>query len=506
MSISASLGFGEFATSWRISWLDLVIVSGITSLAMSNNSQTVDVAAAPEAATPSDRSRTILLVLCAASFMASLDMFIVNVAFTAIGHDFRGASLSNLSWILNGYTIVYAALLVPAGRLADRYGRKAGFLGGLALFTAASAACALSPSLWWLVVFRVLQAAGAAALTPTSLGLLLTATPPARRAVAVRIWATVASLAAAIGPVVGGLLVEAAWQWVFLINVPIGVLALVGTLRWVPDSRDEAVTGVPDLPGAAVLAVAVGALSLSLVKGQAWGWSAGSTLAGFGVAVLGAVLFAARTLRHPRPIVEPALLRVRAFAWANATSVLFCVAFAASLLSVILWLQDVDHYSALRTGLAVAPGPLMVPVFAAISQRLSRRLPVGVIVALGTLLFGLGSALFIARVDVHTDYASQVLPGWLVAGAGVGFALPNILSAATADLPPARAATGSAVVNMSRQIGTVLGVSMLVAVLGTDLAPARALSVFGHGWWAIVAVSAAAAVTALGMTPSARAR
>jgi EmrB/QacA subfamily drug resistance transporter len=440
--------------------------------------------------------------LSLAAFMANLDLFIVNVALDRIEQGFAGTSTADVSWVLNAYAIIFAALLVPLGRLADKIGRKNMFLAGLALFTVASAACAAAPGLWWLVAFRVLQAAGAAALTPTSLGLLLTATPPARRAAAVRIWAAVGAVAAALGPAVGGLLVEAAWQWVFLVNVPVGVLALVGALRWVPDSRDDAVTGIPDLTGAALLTVAVGGLSLSLVKGQEWGWTGGSTLAGFAVAAAGAALFTARTLRHPRPIVEPALLRVRAFAWANVTAVLFSVAFAAALLSIILWLQNVDHYSALRTGLAVAPGPLMVPVFAAISQRLSRRVPVGVIVALGTLLFGLGSALLIARVGVHTHYAAQVLPGWLVGGAGVGFALPNILSAATADLPPARAATGSAVVNMSRQIGMVLGVSMLVAILGSTLPPVRARNLFDHGWWAIVSVSVVAAVTALGMTPT----
>ena len=171
-------------------------------------------------------SRLVLTVLCAAAFMASLDLFVVNVAFTAIGRDFHGSPLADLSWILNAYAITYAALLVPLGRLADRYGRKAGFLLGLGLFTLASAACAASPNLWFLIVCRVLQAAGAAALTPTSLGLLITSTEPQHRARAVRIWASSGALASAFGPVVGGLLVEAAWQWVFLINVPVGVLAL----------------------------------------------------------------------------------------------------------------------------------------------------------------------------------------------------------------------------------------------------------------------------------------
>ena len=446
-------------------------------------------------------SRLVLTVLCAAAFMASLDLFVVNVAFTAIGRDFHGSPLSDLSWILNAYAITYAALLVPLGRLADRYGRKAGFLLGLGLFTLASAACAASPNLWFLVVCRVLQAAGAAALTPTSLGLLITSTEPQHRARAVRIWASSGALASAFGPVVGGLLVEAAWQWVFLINVPVGVLALALAARRVPDSREDATGRIPDLWGALVLAIAIGALTLALVKGPDWHWTASATLIAFLTAAAGLLVFLARIRRHPAPIIEPSLLRVRAFAWSNATSVLFSVAFGAGLLSVILWMQDVWHYSALRTGLAVAPGPLMVPLSAAVAQRLARRVPVGYIAALGCLFFGAGYVILITGITTTPSYTAHVLPGWLVGGIGVGLALPTILSSATADLPPARAATGSAVVNMSRQIGTVLGVSMLVAVLGSPSSAGAAHTAFVHGWWAVAAVSLLAVLSARGMTP-----
>src|SRR3954471_13254515 len=201
------------------------------------------------------RPGAVLAVLSAAAFMASLDLFIVNVAFDDIRADFGRASLADLSWVLSAYAITYAALLVPLGRLADRYGRKGGFLLGLGVFTAASAACALSPGLWWLVGLRVLQAAGAAALTPTSLGLLLAATPADRRVRAVRIWAASGALAAAFGPVIGGLLVQASWRWVFIVNVPIGVVGLLAAWRYVPDSHDLSVHRVPDLLGAALLAV-----------------------------------------------------------------------------------------------------------------------------------------------------------------------------------------------------------------------------------------------------------
>ena len=443
----------------------------------------------------------VLATLSLAAFMASLDMFIVNVAFPDISRDFAGASLAHLSWVLNGYAVLYAALLVPLGRLADRYGRLAGFLAGLALFTVASAACAASQDLWTLIVFRGLQAVGAAALTPTSLGLLLAATPAAGKVRAVRIWAATGALAAAFGPVVGGLLVQASWRWVFIVNVPIGIAALIVARRIVPDSRDLAVSRTPDLGGAAAIAVGIGALALALVQGPDWGWSSTADAAAFAVAAAALVVFWRRSTRHPLPVVEPALLRVATFAWSNVTAVLFSVAFAGGLLAIVLWLQDVWDYSALRTGLAIAPGPLMVPVFAAVAQRLAARVPAGLLAALGCLLFGVGTALLALSVDVSPSYTTGVLPGWLVGGVGVGFALPTIISSATADLPQARAATGSAVVTMARQIGFVLGVSVLVAVLGTPSGPDAVLAAFQSAWWVIAAVAGAAAVTALRMTP-----
>lgn len=452
------------------------------------------------------RPGAVLAVLSLAAFMASLDLFIVNVAFDDIGRDLaragNAASLSHLSWVLNGYAIVYAALLVPLGRLADRFGRKRGFVLGLVVFTAASAACAASSGLWMLVGFRTLQAAGAALLTPTSLGLLINATPQVGRARAVRVWAATGALASAAGPVLGGLLVAASWRWVFLVNVPIGILALVAAARLVPDVREDRTGPVPDLVGSAVLALGIGALALALVQGPDWGWHSAGVLGGFAIAILALATFARRCSVHPAPVIEVALLRVRAFAWSNVTSLVFSIAFAANLLAVILWMQDVWSYSALETGLAVAPGPLMVPVFAALAQRVAHKIPAGRIAAAGCLVMGAGVLLMLFSLGAEPAYATQMLPGWLIGGMGVGLALPTILSAATADLPPARAATGSAVVNMSRQLGSVLGISVLVAVLGSPSSYAATHTAFLHAWWFIAGAVLLAVPAALGMTPA----
>ncbi|MFE6776690.1 MFS transporter [Streptomyces sp. NPDC057702] len=453
----------------------------------------------PTAAAPSGRLGLSLAVLSVAAFVAGLDLFIVNVAFDAISRDFDGAALADLSWVLNGYAIVFAALLVPFGRLSDRLGRKRVFVHGLALFTAASAACALAGGLWTLVAFRVLQAVGAAALTPASLGLLLSVFPPERRQGAVRIWSASAALAAAAGPVFGGLLVSASWRWVFLINIPIGVLALVVAVRTLPESREATARRLPDLVGTALLTASIGLLALGLV--QVNDWSAGLTSALLALAGVGVVAFWLRSLRHPAPVIEPALLRVRAFAWANITALTFTAAFAANLLTSILWMQQVWGYSALRTGLGIAPGPLMVPLAAAVAGKLATRYAPGVLTAAGCVLCAVGAAALALGVGREPHYATELLPGWLIGGAGVGLALPTVLASATSGLPESRFSTGSAVVNMSRQIGSVLGISLLVAILGTPLTYDAMHRAFVHAWVVIGALLLLGAVTALGMTP-----
>ena len=450
---------------------------------------------------PSQRPGAVLAVLSAAAFMASLDLFIVNVAFDDIRASFPGSSLSDLSWVLSAYAIVYAALLVPLGPLADRYGRKAGFLLGLAVFTGASAACAASPGLWALVALRGLQAAGAAALTPTSLALLLAATPAERRVRAVRIWAATGGIAAAAGPVVGGLLVDLSWRWVFLVNIPIGLAALVAAAAIVPSSRDLSPGRVPDVVGAVVLTVAIGALALGLVKSPEWGWTSGRTSASFAVAVAMTALFWQRSRTHHTPVVQPALLRVRAFAWSNVTAIAFSAAFAAGLLATVLWLQGVWGYSPLRTGLAIAPGPVMVPLFAALTQRYGSAVDAGRVAATGCVLFATAYVVLLLSVGEDPSYVRDFLPAWLLGGVGVGLALPTLMSSATADLPPASTATGSAIVNMSRQLGAVLGISVLVAVLGTPVGYAATHDAFVSAWTTIAVTSLVAAAAALRMTP-----
>src|SRR5882672_10859299 len=311
---------------------------------MSSPSPTPAVALSVRAPPRPRRPALILAVLATASFVAVLDVWITNVGLPAIGRGVHERSLSNLSWVLSAYAIVYASLLVTTGRLADRYGRKAGFILGLAIFITASLGCALSGGIGMLIAFRCLQAVGAAVLTPTSLGLVLTTAPAEKVAKYVQIWIIAGVLAASTGPVVGGLLLEASWRWLFLVNVPIGLVAIVAALRLVPDQRHEQDARVPDALGAVLLIVAIGSLALGLVKGTDWGWSSGRDITSFAVACLAVVAFVLRSSRHPAPVIRLDLMRDRVFASANLGMLLSLASFSILFLSVILWMQIHWHY------------------------------------------------------------------------------------------------------------------------------------------------------------------
>jgi EmrB/QacA subfamily drug resistance transporter len=437
--------------------------------------------------------RLVLLIVCAGVVLASLDLFIVNVALPQMARDFhvRGSGLADLSWVLNAYAIVYAALLVLFGRLAERYPRELGFLLGVAVFVAASAACGAATSVAMLVAFRIVQAAGAALLTPTSLGLILATTEPERRQGAVRAWTAVGGLAAAAGPVIGGLLVAASWRWVFLVNVPIGLTALVLGWRRLPRVPGHPVP-TPDALGAVLVTAGVGALALGLVKGGTWGWGSATTIITLSLALAALALFALHTLRDSNPLIDRALFRLRPFTGASTVAVFFSAAFGAMLLSRVLWAQDVWHWSALSTGLSIAPGPIMVPLFGfVIAGRLTARFGPGAVIAAGSTIFAVGAAWWAVAIGLRPDYVGDMLGGMLLTGVGVGLTLPTLMATGASSLPPHSFATGSAVVNMLRQIGLAIGVALLIAILGSPASPLSTLHVYQRASWMIAAIALA---------------
>ncbi len=436
----------------------------------------------------------VLVIVCAGVVLASLDLFIVNLAMPSMARDLHEHSLSTLSWVLSGYAIVYASLLVLLGRLSEARARQNAFLAGALLFTLASAACGLATSLGMLIAFRVIQAVGAALLTPASLSMVLATAAPEKRAGAVRAWTAVGGAAAALGPVVGGPLVALSWRWIFFVNVPIGLAAvIVGWLR-LPNVPGHPVKA-PDAFGATLVTAGVGLLSLGLVQGNAWGWGSARVIGSLIAAVVLLVGFVTHLLRHDNPLFDPALFRARAFRGASIVALIYSIAFGAMLLSIVLWMQDVWHWSALQTGLAFAPGPLMVPLFGLlITGRLIARFGPGRVIAVGASLYAGGVAWWAWRAGLHPDYLGQVLPGTLMTGAGVGLTMPTFMSTGAGALPPQAFATGSAVLNMLRQVGLAVGVAVFVAVVGSPRTPHASLTAWQRGWTVIAATSVLAAL------------
>jgi EmrB/QacA subfamily drug resistance transporter len=415
------------------------------------------------------------------AFVVFLDTTIVNVAFVSISQSFH-SNTDRLAWVLNAYSLVFAAALIPAGRLADRYGRKRLFLIGMSGFAVMSALCGLSPDAGVLIGGRALQAAFAALITPTSLALILPEFPPERRPFAIGTWGSMSAIAAATGPTIGALLTQyASWRWIFLINVPICAAVVFFGLRTLHERRDPHAEGLPDPLGVLLIAAMPAAVSFSIIEGPRWGWSDGRVIGGFVLAVLLLPLFLLRSRVAVRPAIDLALFHVREFRLVNVATLVFAAAFYGTLLSNIIFLQTVWHYSILRSALANAPGPLVVAVVARISTKVAHRYGPRVVLAVGALFYATALALYATVTSVHPHWLTHWLPIALLLGAGIGMTLPVQSSAAVAALPPERLGVGSAINASFRQLGAVLGISLFVAVLGTP-GPATVLNAYHHVW------------------------
>ncbi|GAB3851211.1 MFS transporter [Nocardioides maradonensis] len=447
------------------------------------------------------RSRGALLVASFGAFLAFLDATIVNICFPAIQQTFHGSSTSALAWVLNAYNLVFAAMLVAGGRLADVIGRRRMFSIGVAMFTAASVLCASAHSLDLLIFWRVWQALGAALLVPASLGVVIHAATEERRGHAVSLWGATAALAAGLGPPIGGAIVAASsWRLAFLVNLPLGLAALWFGSRLIDESRSPGKRSMPDLPGVGVLALALAALSLGIIRGPDWHWTSPSTLGCFAVAGALLVVVGLRTVRHPVPVVDPSLLRIRTFAVANLATALAGMGMYAYLLNHILWLTYVWHLPLWKAGLAVAPSALVTALVAPRLGEVAQKHGFRNVAVPGALVWVAGLWWFVHHVGTSPHYLHDWLPGAILAGAGAGATLPILGSAALAAVPGGRYATASSVVSAVRQMGGVLGVSVLVVIVGkaSPLHPAAAVEMFRDGWrlslWCFAAVAVAAAL------------
>jgi EmrB/QacA subfamily drug resistance transporter len=432
---------------------------------------------------PRSRRTVIFVVTALGAFMASLDLSIVNVAFPALERSFPHDSRAALAWVITGYSIVFGSLLVMAGRTADRLGRRCLFFGGLAVFSLGSALCGLAPSVGLLIAGRLIQGAGAAAMLPASLALLLGAFPTERRSQVVALWGGVGALAVATGPSLGAALISVGgWRLVLYVNLPIAALAWLVGRRVLTETVTPGTHGVPDYLGVGLVSVGLASLVLAISEGPAWGWTSGRIIGLILAALVLVSAFVRRSSRHPHPVLDLSLFSARSFSVANAATLLYAMGFFAMLLGNILFLTSVWDYSILRAGLAVTPGPLVVAAVSAPAGRLAARVGFRPVLLLGFLFFAGGLVLYAWRVGLAPAYLSEWLPATLITGLGIGLTFPVLSAAAVSSLHPERFAVGSAVNQTARQIGGAFGVAILVVILGTPDSGAAALTGFRHLW------------------------
>ncbi|WP_167472617.1 MFS transporter [Nocardia arthritidis] len=454
--------------------------------------------AEPRTETANPRRWRVLAVAGVAQYLAILDLFAVTVAFPTLQQYFGNASVSSVSWTLNAYTIVMAALLVPAGRFADDTGRKRGFLTGIALFGLASIACGAAPTLATLIVARVIQAIAAALLIPTGLGLVLPSFEKREHATVMGIWTAIAAAGAASGPVIGGLLLQAGWRWIFFLNIPFTVVAFVIGLRILPDIRQQADRKL-DLLGAAMILGATAALTTAFVQAEDWGYASAGTLGCLVAAIALAGLFAVHARRHPDPVVSPVVLRHRLFRIALGGIFAYYLAFAAMILAATLFLNGVWHYSMLRASLAIAPIPLSCLVLSPLSGRFVARFGATASAALGGAAMAVGCAWWIVFAGVQS-YPLMFLPGAILAGASTALLQPPLFGA-SALLPADQLSLGSGATMMARQTSSALGVAILTAILARTAHPG--LSDYRAGWLFMVVVGLLAMLAGLRYRPHA---
>jgi NTE family protein len=448
--------------------------------------------------------RAVLAVAVLGSFMAFVDATIVNIAVPSIAKHFAGSPLSSVSWVLNAYNIAFAAFLVGGGQLADLLGRRRVFSGALLLFTLASALCAVAPTLNFLIAARAIQAVGAAALVPSSLAIVLESREERERMRAVALWAAVAALAAGIGPPLGGLLITASsWRLVFLVNIPVGLTAYVLARRVLVESRAPGRRHMPDLLGGAVLALAIAALVLGVVKGQEWSWGSARVIGAFVAALVLGVYFILRTSRQRAPVIDLSLLRIRAFALSNGVTIVMASGFYAYTLCNVLFLTSVWRYSILTAGLALTPGPFTAMAVAGPASRLVERVGHRPVLVPGALVWAGGMAWFASQLGIAPDFLGGWLPGMLILGVGAGLTFPTLSGAAVGAVPGPRFAVATSLNSVARQLGAALGVAILIAILGgvagAGSDQSDALHTFEHGWLFAGACFVAGSLACLGL-------
>ena len=400
-------------------------------------------------------------------FMIMLDNTIVNVALPSIQRSLH-LKISELEWVVAGYALTFGALMLTGGKLADLLGRRLVFVVGLAIFTLSSLACGLAGGASLLIAARVVQGVGAAMMNPSTLSIITVTFPPRQRGTAIGIWAGVSALALAIGPLVGGLITEHInWNWIFFINVPIGVIAIAAAYAFIDESRDTSHEQRPDAPGLVSSALGLFALSYALIEANTYGWTSGRILAAFivaAVALAGFVLLE----RHQRlPMLDLSLFRNVGFAGANSVMLLVGLAMFGVFFYVSLYLQQVLGYSPIQAGASFLPWTLLIILIAPLAGRFSDRIGPRPFVASGMVVLA-GSLLVFSRLGANSSFW-DLLPGMLLGGVGMSISMAPTTAAAMSSVRADKAGVGSAVLNSMRQVGGSLGIAVMGAIVASGI-------------------------------------
>jgi EmrB/QacA subfamily drug resistance transporter len=412
-------------------------------------------------------------------FMIMLDNTVVNVALPSIQRDL-GVGLSELEWIVSGYALTFAALMLIGGKLADAYGRRLIFVVGIVVFTLASLLCGLATSGEMLIAARILQGAGAALMSPATLSIIAATFPPRQRGTAIGIWAGVSALALAIGPLIGGLLTEhASWNWIFFVNVPVGILGVVASFLLIDESRDSTHERL-DLPGLATSAIGLFTLTYGLIEANAYGWGSARIVGAFVVSAVALVAFV-QLERHQRaPMLDLTLFRNRTYVGANLVTLLVALAMFGVFFFVSLFVQNVLGYSAVEAGATFLPMTILVIIVAPIAGRVSDRFGSRWLMTGGMLLLGC-QLLSFSQLDQEATFWT-LLPGLVLGGVGMSMTMTPSAAAATRAVPVEKAGVGSAVLNACRQVGGSVGIALMGAIMAAQLTEPPTAASFLRGF------------------------
>jgi EmrB/QacA subfamily drug resistance transporter len=418
--------------------------------------------------TPENKKWWTLAAVSVGLFMIMLDNTVVNVALPSMKQSLH-MSLQELEWVVAGYALTFAAFMLTGGKLADYVGRRLVFMIGLGVFTGASLACGLAPNGGFLIGARVVQGLGGALMNPATLSIITATFPPRERGKAIGIWAGVSGMALAIGPLVGGLLTQHVnWNWIFFVNVPVGIVGLVAVPLFIDESRDTSHEQRLDLPGLAASAVGLFSLTYAFIEANNYGWSSGRILGAFAVAAVALVTFVLLERHQRAPMLELSLFKNRTFSGANGSMLFVGLAMFGTFFYVSLYMQNVLHYSPVETGASFLPMTLLIILIAPRAGALTDKIG-------SRWLVGFGMTLLAVMLFYYSQLGASesfwvILPGLLIGGVGMGLTMTPVTAAAMSAVAVDKAGVGSAVLNSSRQVGGSLGIAVMGAIVaaGSD--------------------------------------